>query len=130
MSHAAQLLAESPVLSGEDRRLTEIMQVNSTRVSTIIDNILQLSRREALRPEQLQLGSGPTLSRRILRHRAIAGAGIVVHGAPRTSEVRIDGSQLHQIFWNLCQNSVTHALPHAGEGEGSDRAALRPTCAA
>jgi two-component system sensor histidine kinase PilS (NtrC family) len=28
--------------------------------------------------------------------------------------LRVDGSQLHQIVWNLCQNSVTHALPHAG----------------
>ncbi|HEY6432431.1 MAG TPA: histidine kinase dimerization/phospho-acceptor domain-containing protein, partial [Acetobacteraceae bacterium] len=36
MSHAAQLLAESPALSGEDRRLTEIMQANSSRVSGII----------------------------------------------------------------------------------------------
>jgi len=28
-------------------------------------------------------------------------------------EVRIDASQLHQVAWNLCQNSVTHALPHS-----------------
>ena len=58
MSHAAQLLAESPALSAADRRLTEIMQDNSTRVSGIIDNILQLSRREAPRPEKLMLEPG------------------------------------------------------------------------
>ncbi|HEY4974555.1 MAG TPA: histidine kinase dimerization/phospho-acceptor domain-containing protein, partial [Steroidobacteraceae bacterium] len=60
MSHAAQLLAESPGLSDEDRRLTQIMQANSNRVSGIIDNILQLSRREAPRPEQLALAAWVT----------------------------------------------------------------------
>jgi two-component system sensor histidine kinase PilS (NtrC family) len=28
--------------------------------------------------------------------------------------VHIDGSQLHQIVWNVCRNAVMHALPHAG----------------
>ena len=37
-----------------------------------------------------------------------------IDAAAEDVSVRIDGSQLHQIFWNLCQNSVTHALPHAG----------------
>jgi signal transduction histidine kinase len=55
MSHAAQLLAESPALSSADHRLTEIMQDNSRRVSDIIDNVLQLSRREAPRPGKLML---------------------------------------------------------------------------
>jgi len=30
-------------------------------------------------------------------------------------QVRIDGSQLHQIAWNLCQNAMTHALPLDGD---------------
>ena len=38
----------------------------------------------------------------------------MIDGAAEDVSVRIDGSQLHQIFWNLCQNSVTHALPSAG----------------
>jgi two-component system sensor histidine kinase PilS (NtrC family) len=115
MSHAAQLLAESPGLDSEDRRLTEIMQVNSTRVSTIIDNILQLSRREAAKPEMLTLSAW---TRRFLEEFSatlqLAGQRIVIDPAAEDVSVRIDSSQLHQILWNLCQNSVTHALPHAG----------------
>ena len=41
MSHAGQLLAESPHLGDEDRRLTEIIRSNAGRVSGIIDNVLQ-----------------------------------------------------------------------------------------
>ncbi len=50
MSHAGQLLAESDQLSPQDKRLTEIIRANADRVSTIINNVLQLSRREATPP--------------------------------------------------------------------------------
>src|SRR6202000_425464 len=53
MSHAGQLLAESPNLSSDELRLTEIMRTNADRVSTIINNVLRLSKREDSRPERL-----------------------------------------------------------------------------
>jgi two-component system, NtrC family, sensor histidine kinase PilS len=114
MSHAAQLLAESPALSDEDRRLTQIMQANSTRVSGIIDNILQLSRREAPRPEQLALAAWVARFREeFCATLQISEQQLLVDAAAEDVQVRIDGSQLHQIAWNLCQNAVTHALPLA-----------------
>src|SRR5271156_3913682 len=56
MSHAGQLLAESPNLGSDDHRLTDITRNNSERVSTIINTVLQLSRREATKPPRLSLG--------------------------------------------------------------------------
>ncbi len=53
MSHAGQLLAESPNMGADDRRLTDIIRNNSERVSTIINNVLQLSRRESTKPARL-----------------------------------------------------------------------------
>jgi two-component system sensor histidine kinase PilS (NtrC family) len=115
MSHAAQLLAESPALSSADHRLTEIMQDNSRRVSAIIDNILQLSRREAPRPEKLLLEAWTRRFRdEFCNTLQLQWQRLIIAASSEDVEVRIDGSQLHQIFWNLCQNSVTHALPHAG----------------
>jgi len=55
MSHAAQLLQESAGLTDDDKRLTEIIKTHSGRVSHIIDNVLQLSRRESSRPERFPL---------------------------------------------------------------------------
>jgi len=116
MSHAAQLLAESPALSAEDLRLTQIMQTNSTRVSAIIDNILQLSRREAPKPQQLLLAAW------VERFRAefcatvqLPRQRLSIDTSGENVEVRIDGSQLHQIMWNLCQNAMAHALPSSGD---------------
>ncbi len=116
MSHAAQLLAESPALSEEDRRLTQIMQTNSTRVSGIIDNILQLSRREAPRPEQLSLAAWVARFREeFCATVQMPEQQLMIDGAAEDVQVRIDGSQLHQIVWNLCQNAVTHALPNGSD---------------
>ncbi len=115
MSHAAQLLAESSALSAADRRLTEIMQDHSRRVSGIIDNILQLSRREPPRPERLMLAAWTRRFRdEFCDTLQLSWQRLIIDPDSEDVELRIDGSQLHQIFWNLCQNSVTHALPHAG----------------
>jgi two-component system, NtrC family, sensor histidine kinase PilS len=115
MSHAAQLLAESPALSAADRRLTEIMQDHSIRVSTIIDNILQLSRREAPRPEKLQIAAWARRFRQeFCDTLQLPAQQLVIDAYSEDVALRIDGSQLHQIVWNLCQNSVTHALAHSG----------------
>jgi two-component system, NtrC family, sensor histidine kinase PilS len=116
MSHAAQLLAESATLADEDRRLTEIMQTHSARVSGIIDNVLQLSRREAPRPELLQLG--PWVERFCAEFCAtvqLDPARLRIDGSSQDIQVRVDASQLHQILWNLCQNAVAHALPRSGD---------------
>jgi two-component system sensor histidine kinase PilS (NtrC family) len=115
MSHAAQLLAESPGLSGEDRRLTQIMQANSSRVSGIIDNVLQLSRREAPKPQELTLAAWTARFRdEFCATLELPRTQLQIDAASGDVPVRIDGSQLHQIIWNLCQNAVMHALPTAG----------------
>jgi len=115
MSHAAQLLAESPALSAADRRLTEIMRGNSIRVSTIIDNILQLSRREAPRPQKLQIAAWAHRFREeFCATLQLPAQRLIIDPESEDVALRVDGSQLHQIVWNLCQNCVVHALPHAG----------------
>ena len=55
MSHAGQLLAESPSLTDDERRLTQIIRNNADRVSAIIDNVQRLARREPARLEGLPL---------------------------------------------------------------------------
>ncbi len=116
MSHAAQLLAESPGLASEDRRLTQIMQSHSTRVSGIIDNVLQLSRRELPRPELVRLADWTNRFRQeFCATLQLLTQRLRIDPSSEDLEVRIDASQLHQIVWNLCQNAVTHAMHHAVE---------------
>jgi two-component system sensor histidine kinase PilS (NtrC family) len=114
MSHAAQLLAESGALGEDERRLTTIMRNNATRVSGIIDNVLQLSRRETPHPEQLQLGEWCEAFREeFCETLELPPTALEILGE-HDIEVRIDPGQLHQIVWNLCQNALTHGAAATG----------------
>jgi two-component system sensor histidine kinase PilS (NtrC family) len=111
MSHAAQLLAEAPALTEDDLRLTQIMQSHSNRVSGIIENILQLSRRELPKPEPLRLAEWTRRFRQeFCATLQLANQQLRIDPASQDLQIRVDASQLHQIVWNLCQNAVTHAL--------------------
>ncbi len=55
MSHASQLLRESPTLTDDDRHLTDIIEKNGVRVSHIIENVLQLSRRDTTKQERFDV---------------------------------------------------------------------------
>jgi two-component system, NtrC family, sensor histidine kinase PilS len=130
MSHAAQLLDEAEGLNGADRRLTEIIRNNAERVSTIIQNIMQLSRREEIRAERMPLAEWLTdfVSEFGTTHELPAGR-LIVEMADPDLEVRIDPTHLHQVLWNLCQNAVKYGLSgpdstielRAGRAPGSAR---------
>jgi len=115
MSHAGQLLAESPKLGADDRRLTDIIRNNSERVSSIINNVLQLSRREATKPTRLSLGSWlDDFLPEFFQTMQVPAEHIEVHEALDDLEVRFDPSHLHQVVWNLCDNAIKHAEPPRG----------------
>jgi two-component system sensor histidine kinase PilS (NtrC family) len=119
MSHASQLLAESPQLPPEDQRLTQIIRDNAERVSHIVENVLELSRRGTSRPERIDLASWidefwaefcATLQ---VSTDAIRVAVSAEEGS--RLEISADPTQLHQIMWNLCQNAITHGSRPGGE---------------
>jgi len=110
MSHAGQLLAESLSLTGDDRRLTEIIRANAARVSGIIDNVQRLSRREPARLERLTLTEwSDEFHAEFCDTMQFPHARLSVSG-PADLEVQADPDQLRQIVWNLCENALKHAV--------------------
>ncbi|HET7755637.1 MAG TPA: ATP-binding protein [Steroidobacteraceae bacterium] len=110
MSHAGQLLAESPSLTSDDRRLTDIIRANANRVSGIIDNVQRLARREEARLERLSLPVWTEEFRdEFCETMQFSRARLTVEGAADL-EVRADPDQLRQILWNLCENALRHAV--------------------
>jgi len=123
MSHAGQLLAESPAIGPEERRLTAIIRNNSERVSTIINNVLQLSRRESTHPERLQLDDW--LDDFILEFTETMQIPETAIGVPQEAadlEVRFDPGHLRQVVWNLCDNARKYAVPGGAGLAGPDAA--------
>ena len=115
MSHAGQLLAESGSLSTDDLRLTEIIRTHAERVSHIIDNVLQLSRRESSRPERFELE--PWLrdfAEEFSRTLELQEGELSIAQADPGLEIRMDPSHLRQVMWNLCDNAVKYASETGG----------------
>ncbi len=115
MSHAGQLLAESTALSSDDLRLTEIIRTHADRVSHIIDNVLQLSRRESSRPERFQLE--PWLrdfAQEFTRTLELQEGELSVAEVTESLEIRMDPTHLRQVLWNLCDNAVKYASETGG----------------
>lgn len=115
MSHAAQLLRESEGLGDDDRRLTDIIQTHSERVSHIIDNVLQLSRRESGRPERLLLRPWlEDFAVEFSRTLELQEGELTIADADEDIDVRMDRSHLRQVLWNLCDNAVKYASETGG----------------
>lgn len=115
MSHAAQLLGESPALTADDVRLTEIIQTHSNRVSLIIDNVLQLSRRDSSRPERLPFkGWLDEFAAEFASTLELQEGEFSVADVATDLEARIDRSHLRQVLWNLCDNAVKYASETGG----------------
>jgi two-component system sensor histidine kinase PilS (NtrC family) len=115
MSHAGQLLAESPRIGPDERRLTDIIRNNSERVSTIINNVLQLSRRDPTKPTRLLLGDWlEDFIREFSETMQVSKSQIGVLEEADDLEVRFDPSHLHQVVWNLCDNAIKYGEVRGG----------------
>jgi len=108
--YSAQLLAESKSMDTTDQRMVEIINNHCIRLNEIIENILQLSRRERSRPETLDLRhwadsfveeyrQGNDLGADTLR--VIASSNVPVAAVA-------DPQQLQQVVWNLVQNALRY----------------------
>lgn len=131
ISHASQLLAESPQLPQSDVRLLDIINNHSTRVNQIIENILQLSRRRPTQTLPINLRqwiptfindykasktNGPQLEiallEKNLRNNRNNGTGNV--NSDGALEAKFDNSQLTQVLSNLCDNGLRYSSKKTG----------------
>jgi len=131
ISHASQLLAESPQLPQSDVRLLDIINNHSTRVNQIIENILQLSRRRPTQTLPINLrewiptfindykaskSNGPQLEiallEKNLRNNRNNSTGNV--NSDGALEAKFDTSQLTQVLSNLCDNGLRYSSKKTG----------------
>ena len=112
---AGELLGESPTISGGDRRLTEIIRVNSQRVSHIVESILSLSRRDKTAPRQIELCEwARAFVAEFVSTMELYEGSLSLTGDSEVAEIEIDPTHLHQVLWNLCDNAVKYASLEAG----------------
>ncbi len=111
ISHAGQLLEESPDLTQGDRRLTEIIRSNSARVNGIIESILQLSRREPSQTRLIELsGWLEEFGEEFKRDYGLDADTLSVETKGHETLIRADTGQIRQVLTILCENSLNHGM--------------------
>lgn len=113
ISHAAQLLEESPSLASEDKALCDIVTKQSLRLNRIVENVTQLSRREPAKVQRFELVSWLN---DFIRSNDLAFEtnGITLSG-DSSCNISFDDGHLDQVLNNLCSNGLRHSLAHSGE---------------
>ena len=109
ISHAAQLLHESTHLDAADQRLTQIIQDQSRRMNTVIENVLQLSRQRQAEPQLLDLKYW--LHRFASEFRSSASPNRMLHLTAKGGglQTRMDPHQLDQVLSNLVENGMRYS---------------------
>jgi two-component system, NtrC family, sensor histidine kinase HydH len=101
-----ELLATSPSLTDEDRRLCEIVQVEADRLNALVSDMLDLSRP---RPPLIDEVDAVGVGRDVVLLASGSGRGRdvnVTFSGPETLTLRADAAQLRQLLWNLVRNAV------------------------
>ncbi len=115
ISHAGQLLSESTSLEAPDQRLTQIIADNTQRLNAIVENVMQVSRRD---PHHIELFSLKAFLEKFIPDyqlgQAVEPGSIRIDIQPEDVEIRFDTSHLRQILVNLCDNALRHSREYAG----------------
>ena len=110
ISHAAQLLSESPELSKPDQRMVQIIQENSKRMNTTIESVLNLSRKREASRENIPLEAWLQKFREdFVRQSELTMHQINLFVEPSDAEIQFDPNHFDQIMWNLCRNAEKYA---------------------
>ncbi len=131
ISHAAQLLEESDTLNDDNKRLADIIHLQSNRLNEVIQNVLRLSRKDNLSLENIALSHW--LNQFVVEFgevHSLEPGWNQIEIKPDTLTVSFDINHLHQILWNLCANAIKYAAANGshpiitmkGYSDGSTKA--------
>jgi len=117
ISHAAQLLDESPNLDQADQQMLGIIHRHARRVNGIIENVLDLSRRRAADAQRVDIAHWLEEFRADFRQTDDDGSSVMIEldiKAP-VPPARFDKSQIEQVMVNLCDNGLRYSKEQTGE---------------
>ncbi|MBW0149438.1 sensor histidine kinase [Marinobacter arenosus] len=118
ISHAAQLMEESPHLDQGDHQMLDIIRRHSRRVNGIVENVLDLSRRRAAHTDLIKVE--PWLEEfkadYLQTQDEVAAHSIIdLTVDPDVPLARFDKSQIEQVMVNLCDNGLRYSHQQTGE---------------
>ncbi|MEE2783604.1 MAG: HAMP domain-containing sensor histidine kinase [Pseudomonadota bacterium] len=130
ISHAAQLLKESNTMRAADQRLTEIIITHCQRMNDVVENVLEMSRRQ--HPVSLVINLADNVRSFLAQcHESFPDAQIETEIEPESTHIRFDQAHLNQALTNLMDNALRYSDLN-GQGQrariegGVDQGSERP----
>jgi two-component system sensor histidine kinase PilS (NtrC family) len=114
IGHATQLMQEEPTRDATEKRLLEIIRDNTFRLDRMVQDILQLNRKDRGKPEPILLANYlASFADEFCQVEKIPRETLVVESEGPLS-LLFDRYHLHQVLWNLCRNAYRHGSKQAG----------------
>jgi two-component system sensor histidine kinase PilS (NtrC family) len=116
ISYATELLQEN-LQDPAQQRLSQIILDNTARLNRIVQDVMQLNRRDRAKSEALDLAQYlPRFIDELCQTKRLSPATIKVI-LPATCPVNFDRGHLDQILWNLCHNALRYSQNRPGSIE-------------
>ena len=107
ISHAVQLIQESPTLDPKDAELLLIAKRHTQRINRIVEDVLQLSNRQQVNHTVVSVDElVHDFAERFVDENGLSRETLTVTAVP--SRAKIDAGHLDQVLWNLCTNAQVH----------------------
>ncbi len=114
INHATELLQEEPGKDAIQARLLQIIHDNTHRLDRMVQDVLQLNRRDRAMPEVLDLDATLHQFVDFFCQTEKIPAGTVVLEVKEELTVRFDRQHLDQVLWNLCRNAWRYCRQQDG----------------
>ena len=114
INHAAELLEEEQLENNTDPRLVRIICDNTRRLNKIVQDVLQLNRRNIAKPDLFDLYDFVQKFLEEFCHAEKIDGGAFVLKNTNNHLISFDRDHLHQILWNLCRNAWRHCRQQNG----------------
>lgn len=115
IGHAAQLLQEDATADPTQRRLLDIVGSNVHRLDGMVQDVLQLNRRDRAKPENIATEEFLTDFRlQFCQVENIPDDDFLLVLPTEIPDILFDRHHLHQVLWNLCRNAWRHGRKTTG----------------
>ncbi|NOU01255.1 MAG: two-component sensor histidine kinase [Gallionella sp.] len=113
ISYATELLQEERVSAGQ-QRLLQIVLENTRRINQIIEDVMQLNRRDRAQRELFDLTEKLHTFIQEFNAAEHINANILVLLSLPNIKISFDSGHLHQVLWNLCRNALRYCSKSPG----------------
>lgn len=114
INHAAELLEEEQLENNTNPRLVRIICDNTQRLNKIVQDVLQLNRRNIPNSDIIDVREFIQKFLEEFCQTEKIDMDMFMLNSPENHLIRFDRDHLNQILWNLCRNASRHCCQQTG----------------